>query len=352
MKNMRHPVPRVRLLIILLMGFLYVAVLIRNLNESARRSLQVLEQAHLENYVRVIARIVEADVNHPQIKVHMSFRPMGNLTKDGGSPARNLKLFLNALHGPQEIDFAAGKPINPIEVDFPLEGDSNKYPFDRHQATLWLLLATPTQSVTSKKAEVVTQPPGALETGKGSNSPPPSGPNLAVPPISPVTAPSIGDLTVGVVTMEHNEPVPILIDLVAAVPGIKFDGRISRTLGQDVTSIDLYLRRTDNVMMVSICMMIIMACLALSLLCMVLQVTQTGNESTLLPLSLSVSLIFGLPALRNVQPSVPSVGVLGDYASFIWAELIVAVSTVMIVWTWIEKARKPQPSSHAPAPRT
>jgi hypothetical protein len=53
----------------------------------------------------------------------------------------------------------------------------------------------------------------------------------------------------------------------------------------------------------------------------------------------SVSLIFGLPALRNnLEPSVPPVGVFGDNVAFIWAELIVAVSTV-VVWTWIVKSR-------------
>jgi hypothetical protein len=39
-----------------------------------------------------------------------------------------------------------------------------------------------------------------------------------------------------------------------------------------------------------------------------------------------------------LEPSVPPVGVFGDYISFIWAELIVAVSTVVVVWTWIVKS--------------
>jgi uncharacterized protein DUF4436 len=327
---MRIPVPRIRLLIVILVGFLYVAVLIRNLNESTRRSLQVHEEVGVENHVRVIVRIVEVAVNPPQVKVRLSFRPVGNLAKDKVTPARDLKLFLNVLRGPQEIDFPSGEPMSPIEADFPLEGDSNKYPFDRYQTILWLFMTTPAPTITGK--------PNERKTASGSN--------VAAPA---ETVPPIADLAVSVVAMELN-PVPIFIDVAAAIPGIKFNGKISRTPGQDVTGVDLYLRRTDNVIMVSICMMIIMMCLAMSLLAMVLQVT-TVHESTLLPLSLSVSLIFGLPALRNVQPSVPPVGVFGDYVSFIWAELIVALATVMVVWTWIAKSRKPQSAeqSHAPA---
>jgi hypothetical protein len=53
------------------------------------------------------------------------------------------------------------------------------------------------------------------------------------------------------------------------------------------------------------------------------------------PLSISISLIFGLPALRNVQPGVPPVGAFGDYVPFIWVEVLVGVSAIIIVWTWL-----------------
>jgi hypothetical protein len=45
--------------------------------------------------------------------------------------------------------------------------------------------------------------------------------------------------------------------------------------------------------------------LAVSVLAMVLQVTTAKGQFDLVPLSMSLSLIFGLPALRNVQPGVP-----------------------------------------------
>jgi len=59
-----------------------------------------------------------------------------------------------------------------------------------------------------------------------------------------------------------------------------------------------------------------------------------------LPLSLCVTLLFGLPALRNAQPAVPPLGVLGDYVSFVWAELLVAVSAVIFIWTWLLRQRR------------
>jgi len=56
--------------------------------------------------------------------------------------------------------------------------------------------------------------------------------------------------------------------------------------------------------------------------------------------TLSISLIFGLPARRNRQPGVPPLGAISDYVSFIWAENIVAVSAIVIMGTWLRRSRR------------
>ena len=259
--------------------------------------------------VSVSIRVMEANLNRSELRVQIRLRPVGNLTKDGVTPARNLKLFLNASQGSQEVDFPVGEIMRPFEAEFSLDGDTNRYPFDRHQTTLGFLLTA---------------------SGQPDRSPTPSSYALTATPIP--------NLAIGPAALEQNH-VPISIDLTASIPGVKFSGQISRADSQEVTGIDLYIRRADNVIGVTIVVMLTMMCLALSLLAMVLRVTAVKGQSTLLPLSLSVSLIFGLPALRNnMEPGVPPVGVFGDYVSFTWAELIVAASTVVVVWTWIVKS--------------
>jgi hypothetical protein len=305
---MHIPGSRVRVLVMPLLGLLYVAVLIRNLHENERRSLQ-LREVRVGDYVSVSIKVVEVDVNRSEVRVQLQLQPVGNLALDGVTPTRNLKLFLNASRGSQEIDFPSGERLNPVEADFFLDGDTNRYPFDRYQTTLWLLVTTPSRH---------DRPPASVT------------PARSVPPIS--------DLAAGAAASEQND-VPISIDLRASIPGVKFSGTISRAEGHPVTGIDLYMRRADNVIGVAIAAMVIMMCLALSLLGMVLRATAVEKQSTLLPLSLLVSLIFGLPALRNnLQPSVPPVGVFGDYVSFFWSELIVATSTVVAAWSWIMKS--------------
>ena len=104
---------------------------------------------------------------------------------------------------------------------------------------------------------------------------------------------------------------------------------------EGIEGFNLALRRADQVIAVSVLTMALMLGLALSILLMSLRALMSEKRMELLPLSLCVSLLFGLPALRNAQPAVPPLGVLSDYISFIWAEMLVAVSAIMVIWTWL-----------------
>jgi uncharacterized protein DUF4436 len=127
--------------------------------------------------------------------------------------------------------------------------------------------------------------------------------------------------------------------IAASIPGIQFKGNISRGNAQEPMGIALHLARAINVISVSLIVMLMMTVLSMSLLAMAVRAAMAREKTDLLPLSVSISLIFGLPALRNIQPGVPPVGALVDYVTFIWAELIVAASAVIIVWTWLLRSR-------------
>jgi hypothetical protein len=160
-----------------------------------------------------------------------------------------------------------------------------------------------------------------------------------VPEDEPQEPVQSNQLAIGSVTLQHNTSIPLSLNVSAAIRGIKFQGSVARNATTQVVGIGLNLRRADNLIAVAILINAMMIGLAISVLAMVLHVRAASGESDLVPLSSSISLIFGLPALRNVQPGVPSVGAFSDYVIFIWAELIVAVSTVVTVWHWLLRAR-------------
>jgi Domain of unknown function (DUF4436) len=100
------------------------------------------------------------------------------------------------------------------------------------------------------------------------------------------------------------------------------------------------MRRADNVIAVSFLLMVLMGGISLSMLAMVLKVIASESPVNLVPFSISVSLIFGLPAIRTVQPGVPAVGAFVDYVAFLWAEIIVGVSAIIVACTWLLRSQK------------
>jgi Domain of unknown function (DUF4436) len=224
----------------------------------------------------------------------------------------HLTPLLNDIRGPQEITLPRGRRINPIEAFFSLTGNENRYPIDSYGSEIRMMV--------TKRGRVVRPPQPAAEQA-GANAVPPAGSNDGL-----------------VVTEQRGtEVVPIAFSIAASIPGLKFEGKnVNADPGME--AFNLVVRRADNVIVVSVLIMVLMMTLAMSVLMMGLEAA-AGERLELLPLSLSVSLLFGLPALRNAQPGVPALGALGDYVSFLWAEQIVAVSAVILIWTWLTRQR-------------
>ncbi len=304
------------ILIILLVLAIYAAVVLRGLTESTRRSLLLRDETEAADRVYISIVTTNANPATHELTAQVSFRLAGKIAKDEVTPAVDLHLLINNFRGEQEFEFPTDKRMNRIEVVFPLNGDLNKYPLDRYDTTVRLLMTTPARNV---RPEAPSTPAS----------------------ITQHTHP-MDELAVSPTALLQNAPVALSISLAASVPGIRFEGNVSRGRSQEPTGIVLHLTRAISVISVSVIVMLMMTALSMSLLAMAVRAITTAERTDLLPLSVSISLIFGLPALRNIQPGVPPVGALVDYVTFIWAELIVAASAVIIVWTWLLRTR-PKP---------
>jgi Domain of unknown function (DUF4436) len=301
------------ILIILLVLAIYAAVVLRGLTESTRRSLLLRDESEAADRVYISIVTTNANPATHELTAQVSFRLAGKIAKDEVTPAVDLHLLINNFRGEQEFEFPTDKRMNRIEVVFPLNGDLNKYPLDRYDTTVRLLMTTPARNV---RPETPSTPAS----------------------ITQHTHP-MDELAVSPTALLQNAPVALSISLAASVPGIRFEGNVSRGSSQEPTGIVLHLTRAISVISVSVIVMLMMTALSMSLLAMAVRAITTAERTDLLPLSVSISLIFGLPALRNIQPGVPPVGALVDYVTFIWAELIVAASAVIIVWTWLLRTR-------------
>jgi hypothetical protein len=291
----------------------YVAVLFHNLNESNRRSLELKEIPIVGDHISISFLVVGVDPRSSDLTARLSFSLEGSIAQDPVTPAVDLTLFLNNIRGPQEIALPRGLRISPIEAYFTLAGNENKYPIDSYRAEL--------RTTVTRRVRVATASKPA--------------PGQAGTTSVPLAASSDGFV---VTTEPGSEVVPIAFSINASIPGLKFEGRNVPRAGQGNEAFNLVARRADNVIIVSVMILTLMLTLAMSVLMMGIR-SASGERIELVPLSLYVSLLFGLPALRNAQPGAPPLGAFGDYLSFLWAEPLVAVSAVILIWAWLMRQR-------------
>jgi len=305
---------RLQILLTIVFVVIYSAVLSRNLNERERRSLLLSETPIVGDHVTVSIRVAAVNQGSSELTARISFRLEGSMAKDPVTPAVDLKVFLNDIRGSQEIDFPSGRRMDSIQATFSVDGNVNKYPFDEYRASI--------RMVVTKGTRVVSSRVPAAKTDQAT------------------TLPSEPDSGLWVTAPQGNEPLPIVSSIAASLPGLKIDGQRMEHPGNGMEGFNLVVRRADQVIVVSILIMVLMITLAMSVLLMSIEALTSSQRLDLLPLSLSVTLLFGLPALRNSQPAVPPLGAFGDYLSFLWAEQIVAVSAVVMFWTWLVRERR------------
>lgn len=315
----------VRAMVLLGIAALYLFSLWSSQTEEGRRAITLTETASSEDYVQLDIRITGIDPVKALLYERIRLIPRGKLAIDRNRPAEDLTLLLNSVAGQQTIHFPKGERIEPIDAAVNLVGDNNKYPFDIYRADLDVLVSQ----------KVARAPAGV----------PFVGPDVLSDPIEP------GGLVVSAGDLEQSIPLPVLERVNASIPQFKFNGSITHDDVEKVTRTQIAARRANNVIFSSLVIMVTMMGLAISITAMAIKATRPGVQFDLLPLSLSISLIFGLPALRNTQPGVPGVGVLGDYVSFIWASLLVSLSAIALAWAWIFKTPQQRGSESVPHKR-
>ncbi|HTF64885.1 MAG TPA: DUF4436 family protein [Edaphobacter sp.] len=287
---------------------IYFTVLWMGITEESRRSLSIAKSSASNDYFATIdVRVTSVNTSQGLLYERINLVPMGRFALYKTTPATDLKLFINSVSGRQVVLFPKGERIVPIEVTSLLSGNQNRYPFDHYSADIDLLVTAP------EKKKVQSPPKQELD----------------------IANPLATTLVVGTSDFDRSEMIPINESFTATLPGFKFDGIVTKDDTYKLMHTAVTIRRANNVISVSLIVMTVMLVLAVSIMGMVHQVTASPGAVNLVPLTLCVALIFGLPALRNAQPSVPGMGVLSDYISFIWAELMVSISAIALAWIWI-----------------
>lgn len=144
------------------------------------------------------------------------------------------------------------------------------------------------------------------------------------------------EINLKVISVEDNVPIPIKVDMLIITPGLWFDVvRFNRPIRDDPTAFvvndkfiqhqlgiyqfKLSVSRSLDSIVFSLGIVIIMWVMTITYLFMMFRLVYTPN---LRPsgsyLGLGPTLLFAMPILRYIQPSVPPIGTLMDFIGFFW----------------------------------
>ncbi|GFZ86540.1 hypothetical protein GCM10011408_01190 [Dyella caseinilytica] len=145
-------------------------------------------------------------------------------------------------------------------------------------------------------------------------------------------------MKIGLVTATADgdgwQPMPFDVDCTKC----EFEGFTVTALGhfdeQGYYDAEFTMRRTLPTKLFSISLNIIMVLIALIVLIMALRILYYRESPEVSSLGFIGGLLFAIPAVRELQPKIPSMGLMIDYVGFFWAEgfLVTALLIVMICW--------------------
>lgn len=324
------------IIITIVVVILFAAGLILVLNiykgEGEKRSASVSDLGEKDpNHIEVDVTLISIDPIKGDIVARLEFLPKGTYTKDQGvTLAREVKLFVNGATGKQETDFPKGKKMNPMEVVVQMYGGLvTDYPFDKHNAYLEMYFVPgkeekkSTDSAAAKPAEPVATPTPAPEAAAAEE---PKKEQAAKPAET--------------AAKDDDDEIPIGVDFAGSISGFKIAATKAKESTDDYVGIEMTIARASTTKFFSLFVMVMMWGLTISVLLLTLSVVLRGRKVELAMFSFTAALLFAFATVRNAQPGTPPIGTYGDFISFFWAEVIIALCLVVLVFTWLLRPAK------------
>lgn len=221
------------------------------------------------NRVDLAVTVRRVDVTNGQLVLSLVPDPVGTLVDSAGTPTKRLVIGASSPATP-ELTFARGQLITQRTVQVPLgDGSISDYPFD-HYTTV-----------------------------------------------------------VGFSASADGRDVPLHVDLQEADPFYLTKVKSAGTLSLAVFD-EIRVSRSRGTLILAWFMMIAMWALALSVLGGAYIITVRQQGMVWPALGWMAATLFALVGMRNAAPGSPPIGSLIDYASFFWAEAIVAASLTYV----------------------
>ncbi|WP_019502225.1 DUF4436 family protein [Pseudanabaena sp. PCC 6802] len=235
------------------------------------------------NRMEVTATLLGADPVKGDLPIRISVVPKGSFAINDSPRMSQDLTFITTVEGAKSDGTLAKNKVPPY-IDGTLSlynGRVNDYPFDKHEADLYLYFVNP---------------------------------------------------------KNDQQSIPMSVDFNGSIPGFNVDADIIKGFdSEDNIGIKVHISRSIVTKIFAIFIMVAMWFVAIIVLTMSLAVLLQKRPIEPALFTYMGALLFALPAVRNIQPGVPPVGTLTDFLSFFWAETIIAASMGIMFYCWFTR---------------
>jgi hypothetical protein len=323
--------------VLVLFAIAFFVVLNIYKQEGEKRSAVISDSGERDpDHVEVFVKLLSVDPIKGDATARLEFVPHGALVKgeDDDTLTRDLKLYTNSATGKRELDFQKGKRMNPSEVVIEMyDGLATDYPFDQHSAMLELYLTSKAKATPAQGAEAKPAAAAAPPTGESAS------PN---PAESPAPAPATGDSSQAAPKKDESaadedgeESVAVAVDFYGSIPGFRINAAKNPESTEDYVALDMKISRSSTVVFFSMFITVLMWGVTIAVLVLTLSVLLRGRKIEIGMFSFLAALLFAFAAVRNSQPGVPPIGTYSDFIAFFWAEVVIALCLLSIIFTWL-----------------
>ncbi len=240
----------------------------------------------LKEHVDIEMRLLSVDPVAGELQARLVFDPSsGLLDKNEIFLTKDVRIDTDTSSSKEDVEYLKGQRMESFDVVISTYGKSSDYPFDTHKASMYLWLTTPTNNVD------------------------------------------------GTVTLTE---IPFSLKCITNIHGYDIDITESENSTDGYIELGYNIKRSASTKTFAIFIMVLMWLLAFAA-CIVEVFWATVRKIETTMFGWMGTLLFAMVPLRNAMPDVPPIGVFADYISFFWAEIIVTLTLVASIVTWMLK---------------
>ncbi|GJJ68783.1 hypothetical protein EMPS_01129 [Entomortierella parvispora] len=228
--------------------------------------------SHTGDYIHVVGSVASVDFEDKNFRVHFEFTPHGTLAGDDGvlTSAISVSLFYTTL------TFPDAQIMRSVDVTMPyMQGATIDYPFDAYKSYFEIL---------ANKDK------------------------------------------------EQLHKIPVSLTFLGMLQSVEFIPTVHLS-NDDLykISIEIFTRRSPTTIGFSLFIVMIMWALSIAIGIIAIQVIRKYRVTDEHVLTLGITTLFALPALRETQPGIPAIGCAADVLGFYWNMAIIAIASIMIL---------------------